>query len=176
MLALTPHLAKNLWRMDRRGLFLSLKTSLDNGRTTLEIAENDQHFATYLQYRNGLKEYESYKRQKKLEMCRKIPDVFIRYRPSGTGKTRWLDDTFGIGNWTFVPDNNGHWFDNCNCDVMCFDEVKVGSIPTMSQLLRLTDRFGFQVPVKGGFTFWKPRVIVFTSNSHLFTWFTEIVH
>jgi hypothetical protein len=85
-----------------------------------------------------------------------------------------MDDTYGIGNLITAPDNNGHWFDGCDHDVILFDDVEAGVIPTTSQFKRLTDRYPIKVHVKGGFTTWKPRVIVFTSNSHPKQWWPEL--
>jgi hypothetical protein len=83
-------------------------------------------------------------------------------------------DTYGIGNWVTAPDNNGHWFDGCDHDFILFDDVEAGAIPTTSQFKRLTDRYPIKVPFKGGFITWKPRVIVFTSNSHPKQWWPEL--
>jgi hypothetical protein len=74
-----------------------------------------------------------------------------------------MDETYGIGNWVTTPDNNGHWFDGCDNDVILFDDVEVNVIPSTSLFKRVTDRYPIQVSVKGGFITWKPRVVVFTS-------------
>jgi hypothetical protein len=101
--------------------------------------------------------------------------VYVRIGPPGTGKTKWFDDTYGPGNWVTSPDNNGHWFDGCDHDVILFDDVEAGVIPSPSFFKRLTDRYPIQVPVKGGFITWKPRVIVFMSNSAPTTWWTNLI-
>ncbi len=98
----------------------------------------------------------------------------MRIGPPGTGKTKWMDDTYGVGNWVTAPDNTGQWFDNCDHDVILFDDVEAGSILKTSEFKRLTDRYPVKVPVKGGFITWKPRVIVFTSNSHPKQWWPEL--
>ena len=85
-----------------------------------------------------------------------------------------MDDTYGIGNWFTSPDNNGHWFDNYDHDVILSDDVETGVIPSSSLFKRLTDRYPIQVSVKGGFITWKPRVIVFTSNSHPKQWWGNL--
>jgi hypothetical protein len=110
-----------------------------------------------------MNEYSDYKRRKLLQNDRNIPEVYIRWGPPGSGKTRWLDDHYG-SDWSRAPDNSGHWFDNCDCDVVLFDDVKINEIPPIGKILQLTDRYPIQVAKKGGFITWKPRVIVFTSN------------
>lgn len=154
----------------KKNCLLDFKRKLDNGEAVLDIAEKDEHFQTYQMYRNGLKEYANHVRAKRVKTDRELPKVYIRIGPPGTGKTRWLDEQFGLDGWVQAPDNSGRWFDNCDRDVILFDDVEAGSIPSLSLWKRLTDRYPLQVPVKGGFIWWKPKVIVFTSNSHPFTW------
>jgi hypothetical protein len=105
---------------------------------------------------------------------RTVPEVHIRWGPPGSGKTRWMDDTYGAGNWIRAPDNTGKWFDGCDCDIILFDDVKVNEVPPIAQVLGLTDRYPVQVPIKGGFITWKPRVIVFTSNYKPREWWPQI--
>ena len=159
---------------EKKGL-IDYKEQIDNGVAVLEIADKDPElFQTYCQYRNGLKEYASYKRRKMVQLNRDVPDVYVRIGPPGTGKTKWLDDTFGLDGWITAPDNTGHWFDGCDCDVILFDDVEIGSIPSLSLFKLLTDRYPLQVPVKGGFITWKPKTVVFTSNSHPFEWWKDL--
>lgn len=153
---------------------LKFKRKLDEGASVLEVAGEDEFFPSYLQYRNGLHEYKRYKRMKEVQDDREPPKVYVRIGPPGTGKTRWMDEQFGTSGWCTAPDNTGHWFDNCDRDVILFDDVEAGQVPALSFWKRLTDRYPLQVPVKGGFITWKPKVIVFTSNSHPFQWWKEL--
>jgi len=152
-----------------------LKVQLDAGRKPLEIADEvEGMFGVVAKHHKFAETYYQYKRQKTKAHDRTAPEVYVRIGPPGTGKTKWMDDTYGIGNWVTAPDNNGHWFDNCDHDVILFDDVEAHAIPTTSQFKRLTDRYPIQVPVKGGFITWKPRVIVFTSNSHPNEWWPNL--
>ena len=38
--------------------------------------------------------------------------------------------------WTRVPDNTGRWFDNCDCDVVLFDDVEINEILPMLKLTK----------------------------------------
>jgi hypothetical protein len=125
--------------------------------------ENDEHFRTVMKYSRSMNEYSDYKRHKFLHGDRTAPEVYIRWGPPGTGKTRWLDDTYGT-NWTRVPDNTGRWFDNCDRDVVLFDDVKINEILPIGKILQLTDWYPIQVPKKGGFITWKPRVILICNH------------
>jgi len=92
--------------------------------------------------------------------------------PPGTGKTRWLDEQFGLDQWIEAPDNTGKWFDGCElADILVFNDVCVGAVPSIDIFKKLTDRYPFRGAIKGGFTWLKPKVIVFTSNSTPSEWY-----
>ena len=48
--------------------------------------------------------------------------------------------------------------------VVLFDDIEASACLPISLFLKLTDRYPHQVPIKGGYITWKPKVIVFTSN------------
>lgn len=159
---------------EKMGL-IDYKRKIDEGESVLQVAdENPELFQTYCMYRNGLKEYANYKRQKMMQTNRDVPNVYVRLGPPGTGKTRWMDDTFGLDGWVRAPDNTGKWFDGCDNNVVLFDDVEAGQVPPLSVFKTLTDRYPLQVPNKGGFIPWKPKSIVFTSNSHPFEWWPKL--
>lgn len=158
----------------QKSSLLTYKRKLDEGADVLDVAQEEDHFQTYLMYRNGLHEYKRHVRAKAIQSDRTAPDVYVRIGPPGTGKTRWMDEQFGLDGWTQAPDNTGRWFDGCDRDVILFDDVEAGAIPPLSLWKRLTDRYPLQVPVKGGFITWKPRTIVFTSNSHPYSWWKDL--
>jgi len=162
-------------RQGERTDLTEMKVQIDAGKRPLEIADEvDGMFGVVARHHKFAETYFQYKRAKTLAHDRTAPEVYVRIGPPGTGKTKWMDDTYGIGNWVTAPDNNGQWFDNCDHDVILFDDVEAGAIPTTSQFKRLTDRYPIQVPVKGGFITWKPKVIVFTSNSHPKQWWPNL--
>jgi len=53
-------------------------------------------------------------------------------------------------------------------DVLVFKAVAFGAMPPLDIFKKLTDRYPCRGAVKGGFTWFKPKVIVFTRNSHPF--------
>lgn len=150
----------------KRTDLVEVKKLIDIGKRPMEIVdEYDQHIGTVFKFQRCWNEYSDYKRQKILQNDRTKPQVYIRWGDPGTGKTRWLDDTFGFDGWRFAPDNNGNWFDGTDeRDVVCFDDVKINEIPPIGKLLKLTHEYPCKVAKKGGFITWKPRVVVFTSN------------
>ena len=74
-----------------------------------------------------------------------------------------------MDNWIEVLDNIGKWFHGCEfVDILVLNDVHHGAVPTLDVFKKITDRYPFRGAIKGGFTWFKPKVIVFTSNSHPF--------
>jgi hypothetical protein len=150
----------------QRNDLIAVKRLIDGGKRPMEIAdEHEEHFGTVMKFDRALKSYDRYKRAKKFQDDRTKPEVYIRWGPPGSGKTRWLDINYGLDGWRFAPSNKGLWFDGCSDrDVVCFDDVKINEVPPLGLLLQLTHEYPVQVKVHGDYDTWKPRVIVFTSN------------
>lgn len=158
----------------RRTDLIDAKRKLDEGIEPMELAQNEQYFGTVMRHERFFEKYAAFKRRKLVSHDRTEPCVYVRIGPTGTGKTRWLDDTFGLGSWAFCPDNSGKWFDHCHSyDVVVFDDVKVNEIPPISQFKKLLDRYPLPVAIKGGFATWKPKHIIITANSAPGNWWTN---
>lgn len=159
---------------------IGLKRKLDVSQTdntnsrVMDIAMEDEYFGVVAKHSKFAKEYLRHRREKEVNVCRDMPRVYVLYGPPGAGKTSWLDRKFGTDGYARAPDNKGQWFDGCDRDVVLFDDVEAGQVPPFSLWKRLCDRYPFQVPVKGGFITWKPKVIVFTSNCAISEWWKEL--
>ena len=150
----------------QRNDIIAVKRLIDSGKRPMEIAdEYEEHFGTVAKFDGFLNRYHSYKRRKLLQDDRSMPDVIIKWGPPRTGKTAWCDDEFGTSGWQRVPGKGVKWFNNCDCDVVLFDDVKINEIPPIGAILELTDRYLVDVDSKyGGLIPWKPKTVVFTSN------------
>ena len=94
-----------------------LKVHLDADKRPLEITDEvDGMFGVVDRHHKFAETYFQYKRKKTLSHDHTTPEVYVRIGPPGTGKTKWMDDTYGIGNWITTPNNNEHWFDGCDHD------------------------------------------------------------
>lgn len=95
--------------------------------------------------------------------------VKVYFGATGTGKSRKAHDEDSI-QWTHGGDR---WFDGYQGqEVVLFDDFAgVSSGITFRKLLQLTDRYPLTVPVKGGFTNWRPRTIIFTTNVYPDQWY-----
>jgi hypothetical protein len=74
--------------------------------------------------------------------------------------------------WTSPTQREGNeWFDGYEGQkLVLFDDFDKGQI-SFRLLLRLLDRYPMQVPIKGGFVEWCPRVIYITSNLGPARWY-----
>lgn len=99
------------------------------------------------------------------------PRVLLMYGPPGCGKTRFFYDTFAEG--VSVPCASGFWFDGYEGqDAVLLDDFDGrASHWTLSNTLRVLDRYYVELPIKGGFTSWTPKTIVITTNVHPKQWF-----
>lgn len=98
------------------------------------------------------------------------PRVLWLHGATGTGKSfasakliERLHDTRG---WSFWRSNGTFkWFDGYNRqEIVWFDDFRfTGGPDSFAYLLQLTDRYPMQVPIKGGFVAWRPRVLIFTA-------------
>lgn len=94
--------------------------------------------------------------------------VFVLWGPTGTGKTRFAHDQ--IMNTSSWSPGDYAWFDGyIGQDIVIFDDYR-GEYP-LQMLLKLLDRYPMRVPVKGGFTTWRPRKVYITSNLSPRAWY-----
>lgn len=112
--------------------------------------------------------------------------ILVYHGPTGTGKTRRAHEENPNSFWKEKSD----WWDGyAGEECVIWDEF-ANDVPITS-LLRICDRYPMRVPVKGGFTQFRSKKIVFTSNIPFDEWYpncklehkdalrrrvTEIVH
>jgi len=136
----------------KKRVLLEFKKQIEEGKAVLDIAEENEKFGTFLQYRSGLNAYAEHQRWKRIRTDREVPEVYIRIGPPGTGKSRWLDEQYGLDKWIEAPDNTGKWFDGCElADILVFNDVCFGAVPPLDIFKKLTDRYPFRGAIKGGF-------------------------
>lgn len=95
---------------------------------------------------------------------REKPIVLWFWGATGTGKTRTAVEIAEQSGhtWWISNDPELKWFDGyCGQDYAIIDDFRRQGI-RYNHVLRLTDRYPYQVQIKGGFTTWCPKVIIFT--------------
>jgi hypothetical protein len=135
------------------------------GKSLKEIAEDYPSAA--LQYSTGILRLKQFYRPER----EGPPELWCLWGRTGTGKTRRI--------WEFTDHDmlwvhpGDRWFDGYyGQPAVLFDDFDGGWFK-MTYLLKLIDRYMFQVPIKGGYTWWAPKVIYFTSNHHPKEWYPQ---
>lgn len=148
-----------------RSDLLSLKRSIDEGKTEIEIW--DQHFASMLKYHKGATIY----RQLKSEVRNFKTFVTVITGPTGSGKSHAAHTFPNVYSLSHPGTKGGQvWFDRYDGHQTVVIDEFYGWIP-YDLLLRLLDRFPLAVPIKGGFANFRPRFIVITSNKAPEDWY-----
>jgi len=100
--------------------------------------------------------------------------VELLHGATGIGKTRSVMERHALGTELYTsPLTSGFWFDGYDGhDVVLLDDFS-GSAShfTLCNLLRLLDRYPVQVPIKGDFVWWYPRIVYVTTNNHPRLWY-----
>lgn len=100
------------------------------------------------------------------------PEVYVAYGPPGCGKSRLARSGSDSSDIWVDPIGSGSWFDGYNGqETAIFDDFDGNkSHYRLKDWLKVTDRYLFRVPVKGGFVYWNPKVIWVTTNYHPREW------
>lgn len=100
---------------------------------------------------------------------RNVPEIAVFWGKTGVGKTRRVwEFTNHDEIWTHPGER---WFDGYEGhSTVLFDDFD-GSWFKIAYLLKLLDRYRFQVPIKGGYTWWVPTHIFITSNIDPKSWY-----
>lgn len=160
-----------------RNDLLKVKKMIESGKRTIDIAEEDYHFNTVAKHSRFFHEYEHHIRSKKIRIDREPPKVYIRIGDAGSGKTRWLDEQFGLDGWARMPNATSSWFITPTVsysDTVLIDDVGPTKIPKIEEFLEWTDRYPIEFNSKGGHLWWKPKNIVITSNCSWREWWPEL--
>lgn len=100
------------------------------------------------------------------------PKVFVRYGPSGIGKTKWVYDTYKTV-YALTYKKNSIWWDgyaNQEC-ILIDDWPLIADEDIYNNLLVWCDRYPAKVNFKGGMVNLGASDIVITSNDPPATWF-----
>lgn len=101
----------------------------------------------------------------------KAKEVICLIGPTGCGKTSRVVQEFGQSLW-FAPANFGTkalWFDGYDGEETALFDDFTGDCD-YGTMLRICDGYDIRAPIKGGFTCFVPRRIIFTSNAPVSAW------
>jgi len=135
------------------------------GEGVWDIAENPLLFEDCIRYPRAIQGYIDHHRGKKVRTDFSKPDIYYLWGPPGSGKTRYVYD-HEIAPFR-VPDAHGSWRDGYALhEAVLYDNLESGRITDRTRFLEELDRYPMQVPIKGGFTWWKPKRIFITALEH----------
>lgn len=140
---------------------------ITEGHTVEEVIKKNGNLVRYI---NQLDKWYARINCKTIERTEKPPEVEVLIGAPGTGKTTSvLDKETDL--WEVPEPVNGHvWFDNYQGqEAVIFDDFYGGI--KYHYLLKLLDAVKRPVPIKGGFTVWKPKRIYITSNKKVDDWY-----
>jgi len=102
------------------------------------------------------------------------PSVVLLIGPPGCGKSRWARSQCDLADLYFKPVDANMWMDGYDLHphVLLDDFAGAANHIALVNLLQLLDRYTVQVPIKGGFTWWKPDCIYVTTNIHPRDWYS----
>lgn len=156
---------KNPWskgvmpKQGRRKDIEGIKELIDEGGTGLLLKCFEANFALTCRTLKGFEKYIFLKQPKRCTM----PQVFWRWGPTRSGKSRWAFDEYGRNNCWIKPDG---WFDTYDFEkALIINDFDASTMAT-KDLLQLLDRYPYTGKVKGGFTQIDSPVIVITSDKH----------
>lgn len=154
----------------RQGKRNDIRLLLQENKTLQEFIKNEPN--TYVRYRSGIEGY--YRATVGVDYIPNSskPVVIWLYGDTGTGKSRSVKDYItakineGYRCWRAPLCNKNNWFDGyANQELVYIDELRYSTY-SFEDLLQIIDYDAPQVPVKGGFVDFKPKVILITSNQH----------
>ena len=99
----------------------------------------------------------------------KVPEVWLLYGPTGTGKTRYAM----AQNDPFKKSGSSPWFDGYDhSSTLIFDDFggKTSRMP-LTDVLNYTDRYPVKLPVKGNFVDRNCDLLIITTNIHPQLWY-----
>lgn len=146
-----------------------VKTKLDAGKNMLEIA--DEHWGSFVRYH---KSFEHYLYLKATTRTVK-PKVTVLWGPTNTGKSHTAAEMAKeIGGEVYYKDNTKWWNGYSMQEVVIWDDFEMSCINyNTNYLLKLLDKYPFQVETKGGYVKFNSPHIIFTTNFDPEEWTTE---
>ncbi len=153
----------------RRTDLETVAEAIVGGASLVAIAKD--HPAAYIRYGPGISRFRMLVKPERSSP----PELWLLWGKTGTGKTRRVMEFASEEEMWCSPgkQNQSTWFDGYYGQAaVLFDDFD-GSWFQLTYLLKLIDRYVWQVPTKGGFTWWNPKTIYFTSNLKLDEWYSN---
>lgn len=142
---------------------LTLKRKIEekSGVDVLELAEDEELFGTVAKHHKFMGAYNNHFHGRRAPNNEEVHVTYI-CGPPGCGKTRFVRE-FEPDVYDCPPDDNFKWKDGYQLhEAVLYDNIDYDSF-SPGRILKELDRYKIQVPVKGGFVWWKPKRVYITS-------------
>lgn len=147
----------------RRSDLSAVADLIQEGKSFKEIAEAQP--AAAIRYGTGILRLRQLYRPTRST----APEIWTFWGETGTGKTRRVYEFADLEQLWIHPGDR--WFDGYDGQhAVLFDDFDGGWFK-LTYLLKLLDRYVFQVPIKGGYTWWAPKTIYITTNLEPKLWY-----
>ncbi len=148
----------------------AVKVMIDAGSSMLSIA--DTNFGTFIRHHRGLQAY-AYLRHQSLSRDWKT-QVVVYYGPTRSGKSMHVKELAPDAYWVTSPKSGGmvYWDGYDGQDDVVIDDF-YGWL-AFNFMLRLCDRYPFQVPTHHGQVNFLARRVFITSNHPPDRWYTTV--
>lgn len=156
----------------RRTDLEQLRLAIQDGATELEIADN--FFGSYLRFRSSINRY-------RLLSARTVrsehTEALVYWGPTESGKTRHALELAGDNAFWMPkpPPGATAWWDGYDGQATVVLDEFYGWLP-LDMLLRLIDRYPYQVATRGAAVAFISKRIIITSNKPPAMWFPRIGH
>lgn len=147
----------------RRTDLVNCKRKLEEsrGKSIYDVAEEEEFFPTIAKNSRFMQSYMDHYHGKRTTASDFVEVTYV-HGPPGCGKTRYVRET-EPDVYDCPADDAYKWKDNYHLqDAVLYDNLAPQTF-SPTRLLKELDRYKIQVPVKGGFTTWKPKRIYITS-------------
>lgn len=156
------------WKSGGQGKRCDLDNVVDllqEGQSILEVA--DECPKEYIKYSKGIEKWKALHYPPR--DWNEAPEVIVIEGPTGSGKTRWVYDTYG--DKSIYHKMGGKWWDGYEQQhVVLFDDFDKDIIP-YRVMLQILDRYPMRVEVKGASIELNSPVFVLTTNVPMEGWY-----
>lgn len=157
-----PWIVNSARTQGKRSDLVECAELLKAGKSMLVVAES--YPSQVIRYQQHFRRFQAlYPPQRTKDL-----EVHLFTGKPGSGKTR---AAYEMDPLLFaLPVGKDLWFDNYTGQSTVLIDDFAGNVG-LTQLLQILDRYPVQVPVKGGFVWWCPNVIIITTNVPLTQWY-----
>jgi len=151
------------------------RTDLEGVVSTIRDAKRirdvvDRHPTEFIKYSRGITQLFGYLSKREVREWK--TETFVYVGEPGTGKSRTAAEITKTRGYQVYYKTRGDWWDNYTGQEAVIIDDFYGWLK-FDEVLRITDRYPLQVPIKGGFSEFLAKLVIFTSNKRCDEWWRK---